>query len=80
MDSQWSMIWTQSNAAALKSKKPRGAFADPLERSEWEGLGWSIPVVSRLVSGSRARQENRQKIKEVQRFTERTPAQAVCVS
>ena len=80
MDSQWSMIWTKSNAVAAKPGKQRGAFADPLERSEWEGLGWSIPLVSRLVSGARPAQKNRQKIKEVERFTEVAPRGAVCVS
>ena len=80
MDIQWSLIWTYSNEVAAKSKKRRDAFSDPLERAEWEGLGWTIPLVSRLVSGPRPAQKNRQKIKEVERFTGAAPAQAVCVS
>lgn len=80
MDIQWSMIWTQSNRVVAKSRTRRDAFADPLEGCEWEGLGWSVPLVSRLVSGAYAAQKNRQKIKEVERFTEVEPSQTVCVS
>jgi hypothetical protein len=80
MDIQWSMIWTQSNALATKSETRRDAFADPLEGGEWKGLGWSVPLVSRLVSGEHAEQKNRRKIKEVERFTEAASARAVCVS
>jgi hypothetical protein len=80
MDIQWSMIWTQSNAAAATSRRQRDAFADPVEMSEWEGLGWSIPLVSRLVSGAPLGQKNRQKIKEVERFTKTPAPSAVCVS
>lgn len=79
MEIQWSMIWVQANAIAAKSRKARDAFADPLERIEWQGLGWSIPLVARLVWGAAA-QKNRQKIKEVERFTEVDPRGAVCVS
>lgn len=24
------------------------AFADPLEREEWQGLGWALPLLARL--------------------------------
>lgn len=80
MDSQWSMIWTQSNAAAGKARKGQGAFSDPLERPEWEGLGWVVPLIAGLVSGSRVAKNNPQKIKEVERFTKVTPGKPVCVS
>jgi hypothetical protein len=79
MDIQWSMIWAHAKAIPVRSKKQHDAFADPLERDEWEGLRWSVPLVSWLVA-SRSAQKNRQKIKEVERFTETAPAQAVCVS
>ena len=80
MDIQWSMIWTQSNGVATKSRKRHDAFADPLERSEWEGLGWSVFFVSRLISGAHAAQNKRQKIREVERFTDAACGQTVCVS
>jgi hypothetical protein len=79
MDIQWSMIWTRSNAVAAKSNRP-DAFADPLERDEWRGLQWSIPLVARLLTGNRRAALSRRKIKEVERFTGTTPTQAVCVS
>lgn len=80
MDVQWSMIWTSANAVAAKSRKQRNAFADPLEGDEWTGLAWSVPVVSRLVAGSRGAAQESQKIKEVERFTDAASAKAVCVS
>lgn len=80
MDIQWSLIWTYSNAAAARSRKRRDPFADPLEGSQWDGLGWSVPLFSRMIASRRAPQENRQKIKEVERFTGAVPARTVCVS
>lgn len=77
MDIQWGLIWTCANAVP---RKRRGAFADPLERAEWEGLEWSVPLVSRLLVGARAGQKNHQKLKEVERFTVRADEGGVCVS
>lgn len=75
MDMQWSLIWTHSNEISAKARK-RSALADPLEGPEWDGLGWTVPLVSRLVSGTR-RQE---KMQAVERFTTVAPAKPVCVS
>jgi hypothetical protein len=80
MDIQWSMIWTQSNAAAATARRRDGAFADPLERVEWEGLGWSVSLVARLVAGGRSEAQKPQKIKQVERFTAAASPKPVCVS
>ena len=79
MDIQWSMIWTRSNAVATRSNR-RDAFADPLERDEWQGLQWSVPLVARLIAGSRRSGPIRRKIKEVERFTGREASETICVS
>lgn len=80
MDIQSSMIWTYSNAVADKSKSRNDAFADPLERPEWQGLGWAVPLISRLASGrSGARPEGR-KTQAVERFTTPSGARSICVS
>ncbi|UVC11475.1 hypothetical protein IHQ71_13380 [Rhizobium sp. TH2] len=47
MDTQWSTIWQYSNAVGKKTK--RGAFADPLDGPEWEGLIWA-PVLAASVA------------------------------
>lgn len=80
MKIQWSMIWTHANAIPAKSRKQRDAFADPLERDEWQGLGWAVSLASRLLAGSPVAQKNHRKIKEVERFTEVARAGTVCVS
>ena len=80
MDNQWSMVRKQTNIMAARAKKNSGAFADPLEGAEWEGLGWSIPLVARLVAGGRPEVLRPQKIKQVERFTAATPSNPVCVS
>jgi hypothetical protein len=43
MDMQWNTMWQYSNAAARKTR--RGAFTDPLDDPEWEGLVWA-PVLA----------------------------------
>ena len=78
MGIQWSMIWKQSNAAAAMPKT--SGLADPLERPEWEGLGWSVPLVARLIAGSRPEPRAPQKIKQVERFTAVEPSNSFCVS
>lgn len=80
MDIQWSMIWLQGNSAAAKSRRKHDGLADPLERAEWQGLLWAVPLFTRLTAGARTRPEKQQKIKEVERFTGRSPAKPVCVS
>jgi hypothetical protein len=47
MDTQWSTIWQYSND--MGGKRKRGAFADPLDGPEWEGLVW-VPVLAASVS------------------------------
>ena len=79
MDPQWSLIWTHSNAISAKARK-RDAFTDPLERAEWQGLGWTVPLVSRLLSGTRPAQRRVEKAEPVERFTTKLPPKAVCVS
>ena len=79
MDMQWSLIWTHSNALAATAKK-KEALADPLEGASWEGLGWAIPLISRMVSGPRFEPGPSRKTKRVERFTEPAPNQGVCVS
>lgn len=80
MDIQWSMIWKHSTAAAAMSKNKGGALADPLERPEWQGLGWSVPLVARLVAGHHPQSQKQQKIKQVERFTAAMPSKSLCVS
>jgi len=80
MDSQWSMIWTHSNAAARKPKTRRDAFADPLERPEWDGLEWAVWLISRLVSAGRGTARQQRKTQAVERFTGSATARSVCVS
>lgn len=80
MDVQWSMIWTHSNKAAAISTKKRDAFADPLERPEWESLGWSVRMISRLIAAARPNSQKGRKIEEVERFTGAASAKPVCVS
>jgi hypothetical protein len=43
MDTQWSTIWQYSHAVGRKRR--RGAFDDPLDSPEWEGLVW-VPVLA----------------------------------
>ena len=43
MDMQWSLIWQHSNASHARNKPD--AFADPLDRPEWQGLVW-VPVLA----------------------------------
>jgi hypothetical protein len=78
MDMQWSLIWTHSNAVAAMGKKK--ALADPLEGASWEGLGWAIPLISRMVSGPRFELGSSRKNPPVERFTKPAPNQGVCVS
>lgn len=80
MNILWSMIWTHSNAAAVKSKKARDAFADPLERVEWQGLDWATTLIAKLVSGPRPVRAQKQKMQQVERFTASAPGKSVCVS
>lgn len=79
MDMQWSLIWKHSNAISTKTKK-HYAFDDPLDRSEWEGLGWTVPVVSRLLSGARTAPHPPEKVEPVERFTMKPATKPVCVS
>lgn len=79
MDMQWSLIWKYSNAISAKTKK-REAFADPLEGREWEGLGWTVPLASRLLSGARPAPRRVEKVEPVERFTMKPAANVVCVS
>ena len=46
MDIQWSTIWQYSNALGKKGR--RGAFADPLDGPEWEGLVWAPVLVASI--------------------------------
>jgi hypothetical protein len=39
--------WFQITRRPL-SRTQYDAFADPLEREEWEGLGWVMPLLSRM--------------------------------
>lgn len=32
----------------------RDPFADPLERPEWRGLLWAVPIIARLIAGRSA--------------------------
>ena len=80
MDIQSGMIWTYSVVVAGRAKTRRDAFADPLERPEWQGLGWVVTLISKLVSGGRALEPGTVKTQAVDRFTETADARSVCVS
>lgn len=80
MDSQWSVIRSQATRVPSKRSRQHGAFADPLERDEWQGLGWSVPLVARLIAGAGGQTKRVQKIKQVERFTELAPSKPVCAS
>jgi hypothetical protein len=80
MNNAWSMTWTRSRAATAKPEGTTDAFADPLERAEWEGLGWSIPLIARLTAGAGREMKTASKINQVERFTAPAGANGVCVS
>lgn len=80
MNIKLSMNRTGFNGVAAKPGRNRDAFADPLEGEEWNDLGWSIPLVARMVAGIRPEAKNHRQIKQVQRFTAPAGVKNVCVS
>lgn len=80
MDIQSGMIWTYCVVGAGRANARRDAFADPLERPEWQDLGWVVTLISKLVSGGRAFEPDTGKTQAVERFTEPADASGVCVS
>ena len=79
MDIQWSMMWSRCDDFCGRSEARAGAFSDPLERPEWQGLGWAILPISLLVSLRRTVSLKAPKTQSVERFTKPGAARSVCV-
>jgi hypothetical protein len=65
--------WFQITKHPLE-KPRRDAFADPLEGEEWRGLGWAVPLLSRVTEGRRPMSRAERQVSRV--ATERHPANA----
>jgi hypothetical protein len=78
MDMQWSTMWQYSKASAKKTRD--GAFADPLDGPEWEGLVWA-PVlaasIARRIVNFRAAFQTRSTARRPARTA---PDHGICVS
>lgn len=49
MSPKWTLGWPQCDG----HKQRRDALADPLEMEEWQGLAWSLPLLSRWSASAR---------------------------
>lgn len=60
MQEQWAIIWATRQRDRHRDKT--GSLDDPLDGPEWDGLRWSLPVFSFLLSrGDRAKPRSTRK-------------------
>jgi hypothetical protein len=53
----WVVLW---NELEMNNRnRRRDPLADPLDRPEWQGLRWFVPLIVRLAARSNARPPNR---------------------